>query len=345
MLHHSIPAFKLLKVHYGHREPCTEHSRSHRRRTFVHHLDQRCAFLSSSRGEYLEVAEGEAVHPYERILIYAGDRADVAQFIVLGLFQVYQKSSGRSDRKRESVYCKSLQRIDLKLSFKLFYGIVIYEGPFLEGRYVIMISIPFLCALLVASRHEKLLRSKRAQEGSYVVERTFRDLECTCRDIQKRSAALVLVECQSSYVVMLLLLEKLVAERDTRSHELRDASLDDLLSQLRVFQLVADRNLVACTHKSGKVCLEGMMRKSRHRNCSGNGAGTLCKHDSEHLAGCQCIISVCLVKIAAPEQKHCFRMLRLHREELLHHRCFGRFLFCHNLYYYILAKVPILIGK
>ena len=261
---------------------------------------------------------------------------------MLGLFQIYQKSSGRSDRKRESVHCKSLQRIDLKLSFKLFYGIVIYEGPFLEGRYVIMISIPFLCALLVASRHEKLLRSERAQEGPDVIERSLCDLECTCRDIQKRGTALVLVECQSSYVVMLLLLEKLVAERDTRSHKLRDASLDDLLCQLRVFQLVAHGHLIACTHKSRKVCLEGMMRKSCHGNRSRNGAGTLCKHDSEHLAGCQGIISVCLVKIAAPEQKHCFRMLRLHREELLHHRCFGRFLFCHNLIFIIRQKYSFL---
>ena len=72
-----------------------------------------------------------------------------------------------------------------------------------------------------------------------------------------------------------------------------------------------------------------MIRESGHRYRPRSGTGTFCKHDSQHLACRQGVISVSFVKVAAPEQKHSLRMLRLHGEELLHHRGFGRFLLCH----------------
>ena len=72
-----------------------------------------------------------------------------------------------------------------------------------------------------------------------------------------------------------------------------------------------------------------MMRESRHRDCARSCTGTLCEDDSQNLAGYKGIVSVCFVKIAAPEQKHSLRVFRLEGEILLHHRGLGRFLFCH----------------
>ena len=248
---------------------------------------------------------------------------------MLGLFQIYEQGSGRCDSKRETVYGESLQGVHLELFLELGYRIVIYESPLFQSRNVEMVSILLACAFLVSSRHEELLRSERAQQGADIVQGALCYLECSSRDIQKRRTALVLVECQSGDVVVLLLLEKLLVEGHTRSHQLSNSALDYILCKLRVFKLVAHRHLIARADQSREICLERMVGESRHRDGSGSRAGTLCKHDSEHLAGYEGIISVCFVKIAAPEKKHCFRIFRLESKILLHHRCLGRFLLCH----------------
>ena len=201
-----------------------------------------------------------------------------------------------------------------------------------------MVAISFLHPLFIASRHKKFLRCKRAEKGTDIVKASFSHLECTSGNIQKSHSALVLEECQSGNVIMLFLLQKLLIECHTWCDEFGDPSLDDILCQLRILQLVAHRHLVARTDKPRKICLEGMMWESGHRNRSRSSARTLCEHYSQHFAGYKRIIAVCFVKIAAPEQKNCFRMLRLHREELLHHRCLGRFLFCHNRVFIILQN-------
>ena len=206
-----------------------------------------------------------------------------------------------------------------------------------------MVSILLARALLVPSRHEELFRSERAQQCADIVQRTLRHLEGTCRHIQKCSTALVLVECQSGYIIVLLLLEKLLVEGHTRSHQLSNSALDYILCKLRVFKLVAHRHLIARTDQSRKICLERMVGESRHRDGSGSGAGTLCKHDSEHLAGYEGIVSVCFVKIAAPEKKHCFRIFRLESKILLHHRCLGRFLLCHFFIHLYQGKITEII--
>ena len=139
------------------------------------------------------------------------------------------------------------------------------------------------------------------------------------------------MESQTGNIIMFLLLKELLVKGNARSDEFRDSSLYYLLCEFRVFQLVTHCHLVAGTHEPWKICLERMVWKTGHRNSPRSSAGTLCKHDSKHLARCQRIVTVSLVKISAPEQKHSLGMLRLHGEELLHHRGFGRFLFCHRL--------------
>ena len=128
---------------------------------------------------------------------------------------------------------------------------------------------------------------------------------------------------------MLFLFKKLLIESDTRGNKFCNSTFYDAFCQLRILKLITDSYFVACAHQFGKICLQRMVRKSRHRDSTRCRAGALCKDDAEHLAGGQGIIAICFVKIAAPEQKHCLRILCLEGKILLHHRCFGRFLFCH----------------
>ena len=174
---------------------------------------------------------------------------------MLGLLKIYQKRSGRSDSKRETVHGKALERIHSKLSLELLHRAFIDESPFFKSGDIVMVAVFFLCSLLISPRNEKFLRSERAEQGSYVVEGAFRHLKCTGGDIQKGCSAFILVICQSGNVVMLLLFEKLLVKGDSRGNKLRDASLYYLLGKFGIFQLVAHRHLIACTHKSRQICL------------------------------------------------------------------------------------------
>ena len=69
MLDYRVPVLKFLQIHHRHRQPGPEHSRSHRRRTLVHHLDEGCTLLSCCGSKDLQIAECKPVHPDKRILV------------------------------------------------------------------------------------------------------------------------------------------------------------------------------------------------------------------------------------------------------------------------------------
>ena len=69
MLDYRVPVLKFLQIHHRHCQPGPEHSRSHRRRTLVHHLDEGCTLLSCCGSKDLQIAECKPVHPDKRILV------------------------------------------------------------------------------------------------------------------------------------------------------------------------------------------------------------------------------------------------------------------------------------
>ena len=119
-----------------------------------------------------------------------------------------------------------------------------------------MVTVLLLHTLLIASRNKEFLWRERTQEGSYVVERAFRHLEGSCGNIQKCRTAFILVECQAGNVVVLLLLQKLLAEGYAGSHQFGDSSLDYLLCEFRILKLVTHRHLIARAHQSRKISFE-----------------------------------------------------------------------------------------
>ena len=137
------------------------------------------------------------------------------------------------------------------------------------------------------------------------------------------------MKSQACKEVVLFLLQKLVVEGDARSHEFGDSSFDDFLRELGIFELVADCNLVARAHQARQIHVKRMVGETGHRDCVRSCIGALCQHDSQHFAGYQGIVTISLIKVSTPEQKQRLRVLRLHGEELLHHRCLGRFFLCH----------------
>ena len=79
---------------------------------------------------------------------------------MLGLLQIYQKSTRRSHGKRERIDSESLERIHLKLSSELLYSIVIYKCPFVESGNVLVVTVSLTDSLVVSSWDKKFLWSK-----------------------------------------------------------------------------------------------------------------------------------------------------------------------------------------
>ena len=138
------------------------------------------------------------------------------------------------------------------------------------------------------------------------------------------------MEGKAGKIVMFLLLEKLVTECDTGSHELCDTALYDLLRKLRILKLVTYGHLITCPHEPWKICFKRMMWKTGHRNGIRSRIGSFGQNDPQNLTGSKRVLTICFVKIAAPEEKQSLGMLRLHSKELLHHRGLGRFFLCHK---------------
>ena len=128
---------------------------------------------------------------------------------------------------------------------------------------------------------------------------------------------------------MLLLFQHPFPESNTWGKYLRYTTFYQLgLSEFRVFQLIADSNLVAGTHKFRKILRQGMVRNPGHRGITLLAVGLTREHNPQHLAGDECVVAVGFIEIPHAEEQHRIRILRLHAEILLQQR--GIFLgFCH----------------
>ena len=92
------------------------------------------------------------------------------------------------------------------------------------------------------------------------------------------------------------MLEDLVVVRNARRHEFRHAALDDLLRQLRVFQLVADGHAHAGTDQLRQVGIEGMMRKAGQLHKGGRAICAPRQDDTEDAGRLDGVLSEGLVK-------------------------------------------------
>ena len=64
--------------------------------------------------------------------------------------------------------------------------------------------------------------------------------------------------------VVFLVVQHIITQGDTRRHQFRNASLDKLLCEFGVFELIADSHTLSCSDQFGQIGIEGMMGKARH---------------------------------------------------------------------------------
>ena len=320
MLHYVVAGVELAYVHYRHRKPLAQQTRAHGRAAAVDGVHERDSVPSGRALEDFQIADGELVHPDELLLVDAGDRTDVPESCVLGLFEIGEQGAGRADGEREALHGVALEAPDLKLRAEFLHGGVVDEGPFVEaGDVVVAESLPDRPGHVFLD-HE-LFRLQGGKQGGDVVGASLGDLEGSGGHVEEGCPALVTLEAQPRQVVVLLLLEHGFAEGYSGSQDFRDPALHQLgLREGRVFELVADGHLVAGLHELVEVAVDGMVGESGHLDLPLVAVGAPGEHEAEHLAGQHCVVGVGLVEIAHPVEQHRLGMLGLDAEILFQQR-------------------------
>ena len=322
-LHDILPPAYLLGVLQGEEHPAVQHTGSHGRHRLVDDVEERDAALVHAAHE-LEVADGELVEAHEAVLLDAAKGGDVAELLMLRHLHVLQDDTGCDDAALQVLHAEALEVLHLEMAQQFLPRRLLREGPVVE------LEGDVACAEAAFEHHpfatlvEHLLRSKGCHEARDVLRRALRHEELAGADVEERHAARLLAEMDGAEEVVLLVVEHSVGHRHARRHQFRDASLDECLRQLRVFELVADSHPLACPDELRQVSVEGMIGEAGHRCALRDTRLAIVpmgEGDAENLRSDDRIVGIRLVEVAAAEQQQRLGVLRLEVVELLHHRC------------------------
>ena len=242
-----VAGFQLLEVQNRHGQGTAEHARAHRGRRPVQGLHQGDAPFPGSALEYLQVAEGELVHPHELGFVDTADGADVLESGVLGLFQIDQQGPGRANPQGMALDTESLQGIHPELPFQALHGGIVDEGPLVNGGdEVIAEALPE--TLFPTPLHHQFLGGERPQQRADIIQRPLGHLELPGGHVQEGRPAAVLLHHEPAEVVVLLGFQHVFSEGDARGDDFRDSALDQFLGEPGVFQLVANGHLEPRPH-------------------------------------------------------------------------------------------------
>ena len=159
----------------------------------------------------------------------------------------------------------------------------------------------------------------------------FSSQELTGRNIQESHPTSRLTEMHRSQEIVFLVRKHIVVDSHPRSNQFRDATLHQLLGELRVFQLVANGHTLSGTHQFRQIGVERMKREACHFHMLGLSVGTLGKGNPQYLGSYNRIFRIGFVKVSTPEKHHCIRMFRLQLKILFHHR--GKYhIFAHGIF-------------
>ena len=177
---------------------------------------------------------------------------------------------------------------------------------------------------------EHLFGLEIANELLHIVVSTFAYQEFTRRDIQKRNATGRLAKMHSREEVVLLVVQHRILHGHTRRHQFRNTSLDKLLRQLGIFQLVADGHTLASTNQLWQVGVEGVMGKTSHLVALVIAIIPMSERNAQYPRSNNGILAIGLVEVATTKQQQRFRVLSLEVKKLFHHRSqLLTFLRCH----------------
>ena len=182
----------------------------------------------------------------------------------------------------------------------------------------------------VATLHKHLLRSKISYNFRSIVGIALSHKEFTRRDIEESHTYAVLMIVCTAKEIVLLVLQNIIIESNSRSDKLGDIALHEpVFHRAGVFKLFTDSHTLAGPDEFRQICVEGVMRESGQLHRGGGSVGAAREGDSEDFRGRNSIVGECFVEIANTKEKHRVGVLRLHLDILFHQRSFYELL-CHT---------------
>ena len=129
----------------------------------------------------------------------------------------------------------------------------------------------------------------------------------------------------------MLALEDIVRGDHARGDDLGDTTLDQLIGQLRILELIADSHPLARPHQLRQVSVERMMGEPRQLDMLRRSVGTLGERDAEDLGSLNGIVGKGLVEVAHTKEQDSIGMLLLELHVLPHHRGLGDLFLSHGI--------------
>ena len=341
VLHDVLTFHYLYGVLQGEEHPSVEHAGAHGGDGAVDDVEERDAAFVHAAHQF-EVAHRELVEADVAVLLDATQRGDVSELLMLCHLQVLQDDTCRHHCARHVLYAEALQAGHLEVAQEFLSGGLLGEGPVveLEGD-VACAERPFEHAFL-AALVEHFLGGEGGHELVDVVGCAFRDEELAGADVEECHAAGLSAEVYGAEEVVLAMVEHRVGHGDAGRDEFRDATLDERLRHLRVFELVADGHTFACPDELRQVGVECVIGEAGHGDALDGARLAVVaprQGDAQYLGCDDSIVGIRLVEVAATEQQKRLGVLGLEVVELFHHRC-ERF-FCHVCLYFLSAKLQI----
>ena len=220
------------------------------------------------------------------------------------------------------LHAEALERLYVEVAQQLLVGGLLGEHPVVKLKGEKLVAEPALKLSPAAALKEHFLRRKVYEQLLNIVVRAFAGEKFACRNVEKRHSARRLAEVDGCQEVVFLIVEHIVGHGHSGRNQLGYASLNELLGELRVLQLVAYSHSPARPYELRQICVERMMRKSGHLGRVFRASVVaLGERYAKNLAGVYGVLKVCLIKVAATKQQQRVGMFSLQRHKLFHHRC------------------------
>ena len=330
--HDRLAAVDLGEVNEGEGKPVAEQASTHSRLGVVDDVEEALALLAVHRREDLQTAEGEAIETHVAQAVDTPKGGDVPDLVVARQLEVIEDSPSRCDRGGALLEAEALETLHTEVGGELAAVVLHSKAPVLDLEDKATVADDLVKEATARALDEHLLGLVGAEELLEVLGGTFGDDKFARRDVQQGDAShgAIAGEPDGSQIVVLLASQDIVAEHNPRGDELRDATLDELLRQLGILELVADSHTTPRANELRQIGVKGMVGEARQLYVHRRAVSSLGERDTEDLGGCYGVVAEGLVEVTDTEEQDSIGVLSLELHVLLHHRGLCDLL-CHSV--------------
>ena len=158
----------------------------------------------------------------------------MCNLLMLSKFEVVENRSCSSNTLIHTLYTKSTKRVCAKLSAELIKIYLIREDPLLQTICIVFCSESISKSLLKAPLIYNLLRCKARNHLLDILIIALRNKELARSDVEESYTGSLLTKTYGSKIVVLLILYKVFAQRNSRSNKFNHSALNKTLYRLRI---------------------------------------------------------------------------------------------------------------